>query len=218
MSKRAFFEDRSTDNSLEVIRSFKEKRIIPPLSLEINQGAAVARNKAIEHAKGSFIAFLDNDDHWAPEKLKEQLYFMLENNYEFTYTDYFQFSTTYNKRIRCKMKVNYNDLLRNNYILTSTVMYNADALGKIYMENIRKRQDWSLFINIIRKSGSAYNLPKPLAYYRRHEESLSATKLDLIKYNFNFYHKVLGFSWTESFFLMIRFLFYYFLKKFKERF
>src|SRR6056297_1828328 len=210
-------DDRSTDNSLEVIGSFKDERIIPPLSLEINQGAAVARNKGIEHAKGIFIAFLDNDDHWAPQKLQEQLYFMLENNYEFTYTDYFQFSATYNKRIKCKMKVNYHALLRNNYILTSTVMYNAQATGKVYMENIRKRQDWSLFINIVRKAGSAYNLPKPLTYYRRHDESLSASKLDLIKYNFNFYHKVLGFSKIRSFFLMIRFLYYYFLKKIKER-
>jgi glycosyltransferase involved in cell wall biosynthesis len=210
-------DDKSTDNSLDIIESFKDERIKSPIKMEINQGAAVARNKAIENAKGSYIAFLDNDDHWAPQKLQEQLNFMLDNNFEFTYTDYFQYSNTYTKHIKCKMKVNYHSLLRNNYILTSTVMYNAQSLGKVYMENIRKRQDWSLFINIIKKSGFAHNLPKPLAYYRKHEASLSSSKFDLIKYNFNFYHEVLGFSKSSSFFLMIRFLFYYFLKKIKER-
>jgi glycosyltransferase involved in cell wall biosynthesis len=210
-------DDKSTDNSLDIIGTFKDERIKPPIRMKTNQGAAVARNKAIEHAKGDFIAFLDNDDYWAPQKLRDQLYFMLQNDYKFTYTDYTQFSTTYNKRIRCKLKVDYSALLRNNYILTSTVIYNAKALGKIYMENIRKRQDWSLFINIVKKSSAAYNLAMPLTYYRRHEESLSASKLDLIKYNFNFYHEVLGFSKITSVFLMIRFLFYYFLKKIKER-
>lgn len=210
-------DDCSTDSSLDLIAGFKDSRIRPPLRLETNQGAAVARNKAIEEAKGEFIAFLDNDDYWSSEKLEKQLNFMLRNGYDFTYTDYFQFTNSDSKRIKCRKLVNYKALLKNNYVLTSTVIYNAGNLGKIYMQNIRKRQDWSLFINIVKQSQYGYNLPIPLTYYRRHENSLSANKRTLLKYNFDFYHRVLGFSKVASFLLMLRFLFYYFLKKIMER-
>ncbi len=209
-------DDCSTDNSIELISQYADSRIKEPIRLEANQGAAVARNLCIERAKGEYISFLDNDDYWLPEKLERQIDFMKKEGHLFTYTDYFLFKNDRKKRISSKRYVKYPTLLRNNYILTSTVIYNAKQLGKIYMANIRKRQDWSLFINIIRKSGVAYNLPVPLAAYRRHSDSLSSNKLDLLGYNFNFYHQVLGFSKLKSAVYMIQFLFFYFIKKFKE--
>lgn len=211
-------DDLSTDDSLEKIKQFNDPRILPPIELKTNMGAAIARNRAIEIAKGELIAFLDNDDLWVPSKLEKQVGFMMDNAFLFTYTDYILFSENDEAVIKCIKKVNYHDLLKNNYILTSTVIYNAKVLGKVYMGNIRKRQDWSLFINIIKKSKMAYCLTESLSYYRRHGNSLSAKKTDLIKYNFNFYNKVLGFSKAKSALLMCRFLIYYFIKKTKERF
>ena len=120
------------------------------------------------------------------------------------------------KLLAARKKVDKKTLLKNNYILTSTVIYDAKKLGKIYMANIRKRQDWSLFINIIERSGPAYCLTEALTYYRKHDQSLSANKFNLIKYNYDFYHKVLGYGKTTSFFMLCRYMLHYFLKKFKE--
>ncbi|WP_027065471.1 glycosyltransferase family 2 protein [Maribacter sp. Hel_I_7] len=211
-------DDNSSDNSVELINNYNDDRIISPVIHNENKGAAVARNNAIRQATGEFIAFLDNDDYWDSKKLEKQVEFMLDGSYTFTFTDYVQFNTKNKKNIRCKKVVSRNDLLKNNYILTSTVIYNAKKLGKIYMANIRKRQDWSLFINIIEKSEFAYNLPLALSFYRKHEDSISSNKIDLLKYNFNFYNKVLGYSKLKSFLMMVRFLFHYFIKKIREKF
>ncbi|SFR58109.1 glycosyltransferase family 2 protein [Maribacter stanieri] len=211
-------DDNSSDNSVELINNYNDDRIISPVIHNENKGAAVARNNAIRQATGEFIAFLDNDDYWDPKKLEKQVEFMLDGSYTFTFTDYVQFNTKNKKNIRCKKVVSRNDLLKNNYILTSTVIYNAKKLGKIYMANIRKRQDWSLFINIIEKSEFAYNLPLALSFYRKHEDSISSNKIDLLEYNFNFYNKVLGYSKLKSFLMMVRFLFHYFIKKIREKF
>ena len=210
-------DDCSTDDSLKIINGIHDPRV-SVVKLQENKGAAVARNTAIEISKGRLIAFLDNDDLWISNKLEKQVGFMLENDLMFTYTDYYKLSEKGKFHIKCIKKVTYNDLLKNNYILTSTVIYNADVLGKIYMENIRKRQDWSLFINVIKESKIAIGLSIPLTLYRKHANSLSAKKTDLVRYNFDFYHKVLGYPKVKSLLLMAQFMVYYFLKKTKERF
>ncbi len=211
-------DDNSSDNSLSIVSSFNDKRILPPIALKENKGAAVARNLCIEAAKGDYVAFMDNDDFWHPEKLEKQLAFMSDNDYDFTYTDYIQFSEHYQKEVQCKEMVSKKVMLRNNYILTSTAIYNASSIGKVYMSDIRKRQDWSLFLNILDKTGHAYNLPEPLAHYRKHADSLSNKKLGLLKYTFDFYHKVLGYGKVRSVCMLIQYLVYYFIKKLKERF
>ncbi|UJH69042.1 glycosyltransferase family 2 protein [Allomuricauda sp. SCSIO 65647] len=211
-------DDNSTDGSLEIVCKYKDKRILPPIALKKNQGAAVARNLCIETAKGELLAFLDNDDFWHPEKLKKQVDFMIRNAFDFTYTDYIQFSDSHKKIVRCKERVSKRVMLRNNYILTSTVMYNASSIGKVYMSNIRKRQDWSLFMNILNKSAHAYNLTEPLTHYRKHPKSLSNKKLGLLGYTFDFYHKVLGYGKIMAVFMLVQYLFHYFIKKIKEIF
>lgn len=211
-------DDNSNDNSLDILAQYQDKRIMPPIVLKENRGAAIARNYCIEKAKGELIAFLDNDDIWHQDKLKKQVAFMLANDYDFSYTDYIQFSESHEKVVACKKKVTKKIMLRNNYILTSTAIYNVKSLGKVFMADIRKRQDWSLFLNILEKSGSAYNLSEPLTSYRKHSQSLSNKKLGLLKYTFDFYHKVLGYKRIISVLMVVQYLFYYFLKKLKERF
>lgn len=80
-------DDCSTDNSIDVIQSFHEHRI-KLLHNEKNSGAAISRNYALREAKGKWIAFLDSDDTWHPDKLEKQIKFMKENDYAFTFTDY----------------------------------------------------------------------------------------------------------------------------------
>ena len=81
-------DDCSTDNTDEVVEKYLSDSRIRYLKNEKNSGAAVSRNYALREAKGKWIAFLDSDDLWSPEKLEKQLSFMIENDYKFTYTDY----------------------------------------------------------------------------------------------------------------------------------
>ena len=82
-----FVDDCSSDSSLEIAKAFQDERI-HIFSMKENGGAALARNKAIEEAKGRWIAFLDSDDLWAPEKLAKQITYMENNGISFSFTDY----------------------------------------------------------------------------------------------------------------------------------
>ena len=82
-----FVDDCSSDASLELVKAFQDERI-RIFSMKKNGGAALARNKAIEEAKGRWIAFLDSDDLWIPEKLEKQITYMQNNGVSFSYTDY----------------------------------------------------------------------------------------------------------------------------------
>lgn len=210
-------DDCSTDNSVQIIEEFvKSDPRIRLIKLSENGGAGVARNTAIKAAKGKFIAFLDADDFWHKDKLKIQVDFMLKNNYSFSYTQYkiVDENSIPNKLVKSPPKVSYSHILRNGYIGCLTAMYDAEKIGKYYMPLIRKRQDWSLWIFILKDIGMAYGVDQPLAYYRVGNESLSNNKFKLIKFNFNVFHKVLNMGVLESTYRMIVFLFCYFKFKF----
>lgn len=184
--------------------------------LEENSGPAVARNRSIRQAEGRFIAFLDADDLWEPTKLEEQVKFMLENDIALSYTSYSTVDEqghNLGRLVQCPSKVSYHKMLKNNYIGCLTAMYDREKLGKIYMPEIKKRQDWALWLSILKTTPYALGIQKPLAKYRVRENSVSRNKFNLIKYNWKIYNEVEGFSAIKSMFYMIRFFFFYFLKK-----
>ena len=139
--------DCSTDNSENIIKKYvKKDNRIKLINLEKNSGAAIARNTGIESAKGKYIAFLDADDLWKNEKLEKQIKFMEENNYDFTFTGYEFADESGNKLdkiVNVPRQLNYKQALKNTTIFTSTVIFNADNLGKdlISMPNVRRGQD-----------------------------------------------------------------------------
>ena len=147
-------DDVSTDRSVDIISTFcKQDARIQLHQLLDNSGAAIARNKAIELAQGTFIAFLDSDDLWLPKKLEYQLDFMLKNKYLLSYTSYEiinEDGNLTNKIINCKDKLDYKRMLYSNEIGCLTAMYNRDILGKIFMPEIRKRQDYGLWLKILK--------------------------------------------------------------------
>jgi glycosyltransferase involved in cell wall biosynthesis len=214
-------DDCSTDNSCEVIRSYARKDArIRLLQLPQNSGAGVARNNSIAAAQGRFIAFCDSDDRWMPHKLERQLKFMTDHDYSLTYTSYVLTNeqgavTGY---VECLKSMNYLKIIRDNGIGCLTSIYDARKIGKFYMPTIRKRQDWCLWINIIRRTGTAYGLREPLAIYRVRNNSISSNKMEMLKYNYAVYKDVLGFSTAISMLLLtFYFLPYYFYKKFKQQ-
>ena len=210
-------DDRSTDNSVRIIKAFinKDPRI-KLLSNKINGGAGVARNKALEYATGNYIAFLDGDDFWHEDKLKKQLEFIQKYNCGMVYSQYYVVNGGSNipeYKICSPKMVTYEKMLCNDYIGFLTLMYDVKKVGKLFMPEIRKRQDWAYKLILLKNIKEAVGIQEPLAFYRIGNSSLSSNKVKLIKYNFEVFHKELGYSWLSSSFMMINFLIHYFYYK-----
>ena len=209
-------DDASTDKSEKIAKEFfsEDPRIIYE-KLPINQGPAVSRNRGIELARGEYIAFLDSDDFWAPDKLEIQLEFMQKNNCEVSFTSYLHVDEDGNslgKRIVAMPVLTYEKQLRNNYIGNLTGMYRSTTIGKVFCPLLRKRQDWALWLEAIRLSGKpALGIPLDLSFYRKRKDSISTNKFGLIKHNFFFYKNHLGQSLPVSMLSMGKFLWEYFL-------
>lgn len=208
-------DDHSQDRSVEIVKNYVDSRI-QLICLKKNGGAGLARNRGIEIASGRYIAFLDADDMWASDKLEKQLDFMGRNKISFCYSSFYLMNDqgasdgTY---IEALPRVNHKKMLKNNYIGCLTAIYDTESLGKVYMTEHKKRQDWGLWLKLLSKTPWAMSLSEPLAYYRHGNTSLSKNKLKLIRENYLFYHNQLGFSTILSVSRMTLFIFYYFQYK-----
>jgi teichuronic acid biosynthesis glycosyltransferase TuaG len=214
-------DDCSNDNTFSIVSGIiSQYSNIKLLENTTNQGAAISRNKGIEAANGDFIAFLDADDLWKSSKLEAQLSFMEVQQCDVCFSSYDLMNETgalLNKKVEALPGLSYNKLLKSNYVGNLTGIYNAKVLGKITSPNVRKRQDWLLWLSAIKKSGKpAKGIQESLAYYRVRNNSLSSNKLNLIKYNYWVYKKGLGFSSLKSSYCMIVFLMEHFFVKSKQ--
>lgn len=205
-------DDDSKDNSIDIVRSFDDARI-QLIRLQENRGAGIARNKGLEVANGRYIAFLDADDTWVPDKLEKQISFMRTRKLPFCFSSFYLMNDKgeYLKKYRQALpEVDYDKMLKNNYIGCLTAIYDTQILGKVYMTAHKKRQDWGLWLKILSKIQRAESIPEPLAYYRLGNKSLSYYKWNLIRPNYLFYKDQVGFSSLESVLRLILFIFYYF--------
>ena len=212
--------DGSTDSSLQIVEKEAQKDTrIKVVTLSRNSGAAESRNKATEMATGDYIAFLDSDDLWHPEKLQKQLQYMQEKDAAVSYTSYLHIDEEgkpLGKRIKALPELTYQKQHSNNYIGNLTGIYKASEIGKIIAPSIRKRQDWAVWLEAIKKSNrNAVGLQEDLAYYRIRQGSISSNKLNLVKYNFRFYKEYLGYSWLKAAFCLLRFFYEYFFVRTK---
>ena len=176
--------DCSTDQTVEAIKPFLTDARVFLINNEINLGGAGSRNKAIELAKGRFVAFLDSDDLWTPDKLARQIEFMQSGDIAFSFSGYSTMSEAgiVKEPIEVPVSVNFKQLLKHNYIGCLTAIYDTEKLGKVYMPLVRKRQDFALWLQILKKVECAYGLPQNLGFYRIRAGSLSASKKDAFKY------------------------------------
>lgn len=208
-------DDCSTDGTWEKLKqySLKDSRI-KIFKLAQNSGAGVARNNSIKHAKGRFIAFCDSDDKWVYKKLEKQIEYMLSNDVSFSYSDFFLIDEKdkITGERRFPDKVNYKDMLLNNYIGCLTAVYDVEKLGKIYMKDLKNRQDWLLWLELLKQTDYAYNVSEKIAYYRERSDSISSNKLKMMKFNWLIYNKYEGFSFLKSSYYIVRYFFMY-LKK-----
>lgn len=211
-------DDLSTDNSVRKIKELQKlDERIKLIELKNNGGAANARNIAIEHANGEFIAFIDSDDIWVDEKLRIQVEFMKKENLTFvgSYYKYIDFEgNDLNKVIRGKTLRNYWQILKESPG-NSTVIYNARILGKTYVPIIKKRNDYLMWLNVIKKARSVTILPEILVNYRIRPNSLSHSKRGLVKYHWKIYRKYEHLSIAKSIYLVMYFITKSILRKLK---
>lgn len=192
-------EDGSTDNTVEVILSYMERvqderiRLIRQPS---NVGAARTRNRGLEEAQGRYIAYLDADDLWSPEKLEHQLAFMEEKQAAFAFTGY-EFADEEGrgtgKVVRVPQTLTYKEALKNTTIFTTTVMFDTDKISKeLLVMPVIKSEDTALWWKVLRNGYVAYGLDENLVKYRRAGKSLSSNKLEAVRRIWNLYRKAEG--------------------------
>lgn len=176
--------DCSTDNSAEIISKYASDGRVRLVNMEKNGGAAVARNKGIDMARGRYIAFLDSDDLWQPRKLSLQLALMAEQGCAFCFTEIEMIDesgTTRCKPRHIPAKVDYSYLLKKTVIATSSVIIDKEITGHFAMPQRRSGQDYATWLMLLRRVQWAYCLQEPLVKYRVVRHSLSSNKLSSLK-------------------------------------
>ena len=161
-------DDCSTDNTDEVGASIKNERI-RYLKNDKNSGAAVSRNRALREAKGRWIAFLDSDDLWMPEKLEKQISFMEKNGYSFSYTNYEEIDVEGKEtgvRVTGPTKVTRTGMFHYCWLGCLTVMYDRNVVGLIQIEDIKKNNDYAMWLKACKKA-DCYLLDEYLGKYRK---------------------------------------------------
>ena len=186
-------DDCSTDNSCDVVERYSQKDSrIKLIKLQQNSGPAIARNRAILEARGRYIAFLDADDLWYPQKLEKQLNFMTENSLAFTYSSYDLMDEDGNDlgSFTTKKSISYKKMLKTCSVGCLTAIYDTQKLGKIYMPDILKRQDYGLWLKILKEMDATKGILEPLARYRIMKNSVSSNKLKASLYMWRIYRDV----------------------------
>jgi glycosyltransferase involved in cell wall biosynthesis len=165
-----FMDDCSTDDTISKVSEMKDKDKRIHLYQNIcNAGAAVSRNNALCEAKGKWIAFLDSDDIWEPEKLERQIKFMEENDYAFSYTGYQEIDSDSNPTgmfISGPKHVTKQGMYNFCWPGCLTVMYDREKIGLIQIKDIKKNNDYAMWLKVCKKA-DCYLLDECLAKYRR---------------------------------------------------
>ena len=209
-------DDCSTDNTDEVVNQYLVDERIRYIKNDTNSGAAVSRNRALREAKGKWIAFLDSDDLWEADKLQKQILFMKDNDYHFSYTNYVEIdeeSKVNGKSVTGPKRISKHGMYNYCWMGCLTVMYDADAVGLIQIPDIKKNNDYAMWLKVCKKA-NCYLLDETLARYRKRSGSISNHGyMKLIKWHYKLYREAENKNPISSFVLTVRNLFFGVLKK-----
>jgi len=206
--------DASTDETLAITEAIAATDTrIQVVSVDENRGVAKARNLALENARGKYIAFLDSDDFWYPEKLAKQVAFMEAENVNVSYSCYRRIGQHEQAigEVHPPSMVTYTDMLKSNFIGNLTGIYNAEKLGIQKFEDLN-HEDYVAWLSLVKMSGQARLFDEVLADYRVHEKSVSANKLEVLRWQWYIYRSSQQLNLLKSAYYMI-FYFFYGLKK-----
>lgn len=178
-------DDCSTDKSAEIAQKYAEidSRIKYFKTEKPSGSPSLPRNIGIKHSTGKYIAFLDADDVWKPDKLKKEVEFLENNGFDLAYSYYekMDWAGKHNNRIiKTREKTTYRDLLKSNSIPCLTAIIKRDIIGTTRFKQI-PQEDFCFWLDILKKGYTAYNLCEITAFYREAKTSRSANKLDMFK-------------------------------------
>lgn len=197
-------DDCSTDNTAEIVAAYKDSRIHYQRNNQ-NMGAALSRNKALREAKGRYIAFLDSDDVWAPDKLEKQIAFMEQNGYAFTYHEYTEIdeaSKPLGVYVSGKKIIGQWGMKSCCWPGCLTVMYDTQVIGLIQIPDIKKNNDSAMWLQAIQMA-DCYLLAENLAQYRRRVDSITPdTILKKIGWHYILFRQGIGMNPFSSVFWM----------------
>lgn len=188
-------DDGSKDKTEDVVMQYVEKDSKIKLIKQKNAGSGAARNNGIREAEGNYICLLDADDTWNYNFLDEQIKLIKEKDATLVFSSHSRINEKGEKILKphiVKEKINYNDLLKTCSISCLTAMYDVTKFGKFYLREDFKslRDDYILWLEIIKKSKVAYGNKKDLANYRVMQSSTSGNKKKVIKPQYLVYRKV----------------------------
>ena len=209
-------DDCSNDKTKKVVKKYLKDKRIKYLENKENSGAAISRNKAIKESNGKYIAFLDSDDIWHKDKLLKQIAFMKKNGYDFTYTKYElidEESKSLNKIVSGPKKISKTGMYNYCWPGCLTVMYNQNKVGLVQIEDLKKNNDYAIWLKVI-KNAKCYLLDENLAKYRIRTGSISRNnKIKLIKHHYILYRYGEHRGIIASSILTLRNLFFGVIKK-----
>ncbi|EJT6151354.1 glycosyltransferase family 2 protein [Clostridium perfringens] len=185
-------DDCSTDNTDEVVKPYLLDDRIRYLKNDSNSGAAISRNRALREARGRWVAFLDSDDLWKAEKLENQIDFMEKNNYKFSYTKYVEIDENSNLRgvmISGPKRITKTGMYNYCWPGCLTVMYDRYFVGDIQIIDIKKNNDYAMWLKICKKA-DCYLYPKVMAKYRKRSGSISNhSYIQLMKWHYKLFRE-----------------------------
>lgn len=209
-------DDCSNDNTDDVVNQYLTDERIRYIKNDTNSGAAMSRNRALREAKGKWIAFLDSDDLWEPDKLQKQISFMRDNGYHFSYTNYIEIdeeSKANGKSVTGPKRISKHGMYNFCWMGCLTVMYDADTVGLIQIADIKKNNDYAMWLKVCKKA-NCYLLNETLARYRKRSGSISNHGyMKLIKWHYKLYREAENKNSLSSFVLTVKNLFFGVFKK-----
>lgn len=199
-------DDCSNDNTKKIVEEYMSSDPkIRYYCLKTNSGAAIARNTALSLSKGRWIAFLDSDDLWKPEKLEHQIKFMMDNGYSFSYHEYEEISEDgipSGILVSGKKHVSKFDMFACCWPGCLSVMYDTYKIGSIQIENVKKNNDTALWLKAIKKS-DCFLLKENLAFYRRRKGSITPPDIrSKIKWHYTLFRQAEQMNPVASFLWM----------------
>lgn len=176
-------DDCSKDNSLQVIEKYENIQNISVIKLNKNKGPSFCRNLGIRLSNSNFVSFLDSDDAWVKNKLFDQVAFMVNKNFDFTYSDY---TIIYDNKLNSKKldttniveNLNYKEFILNTSINSSTMILNRKLTKLVKFKKLPLLEDYLYKCEILRKGHVARKIAQNLAFYRINKNARSNNKLN----------------------------------------
>jgi len=194
-------DDCSTDNTREICRELADgDSRIKLLFLEQNSGPIIARNRGMDKATGRYIAFLDADDLWTPDKLEKQLTFMKKQNAPLSYTSFrkidMESRVVSRFRIPVPPKISYKKLIASNCIPASSAMFDRKIVGEMRQDPTTpvSKDDFFFWLEMLKKFGTGMGMKDDLFRLRVYKESITGNKMAMAKRHWRMYRDIFGFS------------------------